>query len=63
MHDRKQANSERIYKMEYTNDPVEGMVDDIREPADVLAKVLFAGFNIVFIVVLGIILITNLAMH
>jgi hypothetical protein len=65
-------NSERIFKMEYNqynqyeqyvNDPVDEMVEDIKGSADVLAKVLFAGFNIVFLVVLGIILISNLTLH
>lgn len=49
--------------MQYTNDPVDGMVDDIKGTAGVLAKVLFAGFNIVFILVIGFILVSNLAIQ
>ena len=49
--------------MQYSNDPIEGMVDEIKGTAGVLAKVLFAGFNIVFIIVLGIILVSNLTIQ
>jgi hypothetical protein len=49
--------------MQYTNDPVDGMVDDIKGTAGLLAKVLFAGFNIVFILVIGFILVSNLAIQ
>ncbi|MFC1997099.1 hypothetical protein ACFLXI_05765 [Chloroflexota bacterium] len=49
--------------MEYNADPVEEMVEEIIDSADLLAKVLFAGFNIVFLVVLGIILISNLSVN
>lgn len=49
--------------MQYHNDPVDVMVDDIKGTAGVLAKMLFAGFNLVFIVVLGIIIVSNLAMQ
>lgn len=48
--------------MQYTNDPVDGMVDEIKGTAGVLAKVLFAGFNLVFIVIIGVILVSNFAM-
>lgn len=47
--------------MQCNNDPIEGMVDDIKGTAGVIAKVVFAGFNIVFIVVIGIILVSNFA--
>ena len=63
MNESEYTNSERIYKMEYTTDQIDGMVDEIKGSADVLAKVLFAGFNIVFLVVLGVILISNLAVN
>ena len=48
--------------MQYHNDPVDVMVDDIKSTAGVLAKLLFAGFNLVFIIVLGILIVSNLAM-
>ena len=47
--------------MEYTNDPIDGLIDEIKGTTGILARVIFAGFNIVFIVVLGIILVSNLA--
>jgi hypothetical protein len=47
----------------YAEDPVDEVVEDIKGSAEVLAKVLFAGFNIVFLVILGIILISNLSSH
>ena len=53
------TNSERIYKMEYTNDPIDGLVDEIKGTAEILAKVLFAGFNLVFVILLGVIIISN----
>ncbi|MFC1997100.1 hypothetical protein ACFLXI_05770 [Chloroflexota bacterium] len=49
--------------MQYNNDPVDGMVDDIKGSAGILAKVLFAGFNIVFLVVLGVVLVSNLSVN
>jgi hypothetical protein len=58
-----QTNAERIYEMEYTTVQIDVMVDEIKGSADVLAKVLFAGFNIVFLVVLGVILISNLTAY
>lgn len=48
--------------MAYSNDPIESLVDDIKGTTGILAKVIFAGFNLVFIVVLGIILVSNLGM-
>lgn len=62
MNKRKNAKFERVYKMEYNTDPIDYMVDDIKGSADVLAKVIFAGFNIVFLVILGVILVTNFGM-
>jgi len=63
MNESENTTSERIYKMEYTTDQIDSMVDEIKGSADVLAKVLFAGFNIVFLVVLGVILISNLTAY
>jgi hypothetical protein len=48
--------------MQYTNDPVDGMVDEIKGTAGILAKVLFAGFNLIFVVIIGVILVSNFAM-
>ena len=48
--------------MQYNNDPVDGMVDEIKGTAGILAKVLFAGFNLVFVVIIGVILVSNFAM-
>jgi hypothetical protein len=48
--------------MQYSNDPIENLVNDIKGTTGVLAKVIFAGFNLVFIVILGIILVTNFAL-
>jgi hypothetical protein len=48
--------------MQYTNDPIDGLVDEIKGTAGVLTKILFAGFNVVFIVVLGLILVSNFVM-
>ena len=45
--------------VDYDGDPIEGMVDDIKGSAELLAKVLFAGFNIVFLVILGVLLIAT----
>lgn len=47
--------------MEYTNDPIDGLVDEIKGTAEILAKVLFAGFNLVFVILLGVIIISNFA--
>lgn len=58
---RRKAENDSIFKMEYSTKQVDAMVDDIKDSAEVLAKVIFAGFNIVFLVVLGVILITNLS--
>ena len=49
--------------MQYSNDPIESMVDDIKGTAGVIGKVVFAVFNIVFIVVIGIILVSNFAIQ
>lgn len=62
MNKRKNAKYERIYKMEYNTDQIDYLVDDIKGTSDVLAKVIFAGFNIVFLVILGVILVTNFGM-
>jgi hypothetical protein len=48
--------------MQYTNDPVDGMVDEIKGTAGILAKVIFAGFNLIFVVIIGVILVSNFAM-
>jgi len=48
--------------MQYTNDPIDGLIDEIKGTTGVLAKVLFAGFNLVFFVIVGIILVSNFAM-
>lgn len=48
--------------MQYSNDPIESLVNDIKGTTGVLAKVIFAGFNVVFVVILGIILVSNFAM-
>ena len=48
--------------MQYNNDPVDGMVDEIKGTAGILAKVLFAGFNLIFVVIIGVILVSNFAM-
>ena len=48
--------------MQYSNDPIDDLVNDIKGTTGVLAKVIFAGFNLVFFVILGIILVSNLAM-
>ena len=47
--------------MQHTHDQVDGMVDEIKGSAEILAKVLFAGFNIVFLVIIGVILVSSLA--
>ena len=57
------ATEKREIVMQYTEEPIDALVENIIESTDVLAKVLFAGFNIVFLVVLGVILITTLAMN
>ena len=49
--------------MEYTNDPLEDLVDEIKGTAEVLAKVLFASFNIVFLILLGVIIISNMSIQ
>ena len=49
--------------MEYTSDQIESLVNDIKGTTGFLAKVLFAGFNLVLIIVLGVILVSNLAIH
>ena len=54
------------FNMRYTanaNDQVDGMVDNIKDSTNLLAKVLFAGFNIVFLVVIGVILVSTLTLH
>ena len=48
--------------MHYTSDPVDNMVDDIKGTAGMLGKILFAGFNLVFIVILGVLLVSNIAL-
>ena len=59
MNKRKNAKSELIYQMEYNADQIDYLVDEIKGTSDVLAKVIFAGFNIVFLVILGVILVKN----
>jgi hypothetical protein len=49
----------RRNEMQYTNDPIDDLVSDIKGTTGVLAKVIFAGFNLVFLVILGIILVSN----
>jgi hypothetical protein len=48
--------------MQYPNDPIDNMIKDIKGTTGILAKVLFAGFNVVFILILGLILVSNFAM-
>jgi hypothetical protein len=48
--------------MQYSNDPIDDLVNDIKGTTGVLAKVIFAGFNLVFFVILGIILVSNFTM-
>ena len=46
--------------MEYDYNPIDELVEEIKNSADTLAKLLFASFNIVFLIILGIIIISNL---
>jgi hypothetical protein len=62
MNKRKNTKSELIYQMEYNAEQIDYLVDEIKGTSDVLAKVIFAGFNIVFLVILGVILVTNFGM-
>ena len=62
MNKRKNTKSDLIYQMEYNAEQIDYLVDDVKGSSDVLAKVIFAGFNIVFLVILGVILVTNFGM-
>jgi hypothetical protein len=45
--------------MNYGSGPIDNMVGDIKGTTKFLAKVIFAGFNIVFLVVIGLIIAAN----
>ena len=62
MNKRKNTKSDLIYQMEYNAEQIDYLVDDVKGSSDVLAKVIFAGFNIVFLVILGVILVINFGM-
>ena len=49
--------------MRYNQEPVDLMIEDIKDSASLLGRILFAGFNIIFLVVIGVILVSNLAVH
>jgi hypothetical protein len=48
--------------MQNPNDPIDNMIEEIKGTTGILAKVLFAGFNVVFILILGLILVSNFAL-
>ena len=49
--------------MQYSNNPIDNMVDEIKGTTGFVGKIIFAGFNVIFIIILGIILVTNLAIQ
>jgi endonuclease V-like protein UPF0215 family len=49
----------RIIHGEFDTEPIDGMVDEIQGSIVVVSKVLFAGFNIVFLIIIGVILVAN----
>jgi hypothetical protein len=49
--------------MQYNNEPINGIVDDIKATASALAIYLFAGLNIIFIIMLGIILASHITIQ
>jgi len=49
--------------MSYNNDPIDNMVSDIKGTTKFLSRVIFAGFNVVFLIVLGLVLASNFALN
>jgi hypothetical protein len=49
--------------MSSKNDPINDMVSEIKGTTSFISKVLFAGFNVVFLIVLGLILVSNFAIN
>jgi hypothetical protein len=54
--------SDRIFNVDYKRDPFDDRLFDHKETSNVLAKVIFAWFNIVFLVILGVILVSYFGM-
>ena len=48
--------------MNYNSGPIDSVVSDIKGATKFLAKAIFAGFNIVFLIVIGLILASNFGM-
>ena len=49
--------------MSYNNDPIDNMVSEIKGTTKFISKVIFAGFNVVFLIVLGLVLASNLGIN
>ena len=49
--------------MQYSNSPIDNMVNEIKGTTGFLGKLIFAGFNVIFIIILGLILVSNFAIQ
>ena len=49
--------------MNYNGDPIDNMVGEIKGTTKFLATIIFAGFNVVFLIVVGLILVSNFGIN
>jgi len=49
--------------MQYSNNPIDNMVNEIKGTTGFLGKVIFAGINLILIIILGIIIVSSFAIQ
>jgi len=54
---------ERRTYMQYSNNPIDNMVNEIKGTTGFLSKVIFAGINLILIIILGIIIVSSFAIQ